>query len=460
MAGSLNKKPKLDVEIKGQRYALDEIPSDDSAIVKGELERLLGIIDLGALVRDLGRTGNFFRIAYNAVGAAGHEYTKEQIEIHQLKCHTAKLCNESALTVAQFEYASSKILNLLKCTYGYLLEPLEEMATQTLSSISKIAEDMGKVALELHKKFEAEENKVEETLENTLRVRNIEASKIEEDKKKRIQLEVAIEHEKELIDDHQKREREAESRRRKLEQQEDQTISEIGAINIRNTLKALANAFTSLYGGRSNVFDTADANIRAAELRKSKFEALKIENAIREKRQEALANMSSFLTKLKQCTNSEQMAECAVEALHEAVGTLKHLSVVMMQAATFWKQVQNHCYSLAESEIKSQIETAMKISEEKRLKVWTSHSFKVQAIGSYSSWVALKSVCGIYQNKIKETQHDLNRYITENPNSEESKGMLPDLAKKFLTELESDQKVLKEKNLEVQKDMELLDEEE
>ena len=148
------------------------------------------------------------------------------------------------------------------------------------------------------------------------------------------------------------------------------------------------------------------------------------------------------------------MAECAVEALHEAIGALKHLSAVMMQAALFWKQMQDHCRSLAESEMQSQVETAMKkYSEEKRLKVWTSSSFKRKAIEFYSGWVALNSVCGVYMEQIKETQRDLYKYITENPTYEESKKALPDLAEKFMADLKSDQKALEEKTLKAQEEI-------
>ena len=96
---------------------------------------------------------------------------------------------------------------------------------------------------------------------------------------------------------------------------------------------------------------------------------MEVEKAIRGKRQEALANMSAFTAKLRQCNNDQEMAECAVDALHKAIGALKHLSAVMMQAAMFWKQMQDHCHSLADSEMQSQVERAMKYTEEKRLKV-------------------------------------------------------------------------------------------
>ena len=54
------------------------------------------------------------------------------------------------------------------------------------------------------------------------------------------------------------------------------------------------------------------------------------------------------------------MAKCAVKALHETIRALKYLSAGMMQAALFWKQMQDHYRSLAESEMQSQVEMAIK----------------------------------------------------------------------------------------------------
>ena len=441
-------KPKIEIEIEGEIYALDKIPPENSSVVKVETEKLLGAIDLRALVSDLGRVGGFIRIAYNGVGAAGYEHTKEQIEIQQLGYDITKLCDKSALTVAKFKKASSSIVTDLQCTYGYLLDNLEEMALETLSSVSKLAGEMEKAALELHHDFVAEEKKVVATLENTQNAKMIQASKIEEEKKKRIKLEEDIKLEQELIKDHQEKEIEAEARRRDLEQQEDKVISEIGTPN----LKSLLNAFTTKCIG-IKIFRDDDSETKATKLRQNRLDALEAEKAVREKRQEALANMSAFTTKIRQCSNDEEMAECAVEALHEAIGALKHLSAVMMQAAMFWKQMQDHCHSLSDSEMKSQVETAIKYPEAKRLKVWTSNSFKRKAIQFYSGWVALNGVCTVYMEQIKDTQRDLYNYITENPTYEESKRILPDMAEKFMLDLKRDQKALEEKDLKAQEEI-------
>ena len=46
---------EIEIEIKGESYALDKVPSDSSGVVREKMEKLLGTVDLKALVSDLGR---------------------------------------------------------------------------------------------------------------------------------------------------------------------------------------------------------------------------------------------------------------------------------------------------------------------------------------------------------------------------------------------------------------------
>ena len=412
------------------------------------MEKLLGAIDLRALVSDLGRVGAIIRIAYNAVGAVGHQLTNEQIEIQRLGYDITKLCDKSAQIVAKFKRSSSSILTDQQCTYGYLLDDLEVMAIETLSSVSKLAGEMEKAALELHHDFVAEEKKVVATIEHTQHAKQIQASKVEEEKRRRIELEEAMKHE-ELIKEHQDKKREAEARRRDLEQQEDKAISEIGVPSFKSLVSDLTTTFFKF-----KIFDE-DNSEKAARLRQNRLDALETEKAIREKQQKALANMSAFTTKLRQCAHANDQE--LVGAVHEAIQVLKHLSHVMMNEALFWKQIQDHCRALAESEMQSQVEAALqRYSEEQQLKIWTSFSFKCKAIRFYSGWVALNNVCGVYMEQIKETQRDLYKYITENPTYEESKRALPELAERFMADLKSDQKAIEEKGFKAQEEMQAL----
>ena len=122
------------------------------------------------------------------------------------------------------------------------------------------------------------------------------------------------------------------------------------------------------------------------------------------------------------------MAEAAVYALHEAMRGLKQLSLIMMKAAIFWKQMQMHCQSFAESEMQDQVERALKLSEQKRLKVWTSKGFKIKAVEFYAEWVALKCVCAKYIDQIKLAQRELYEFLKEHLTYEQSRRLVPELA--------------------------------
>ncbi len=152
----------------------------------------------------------------------------------------------------------------------------------------------------------------------------------------------------------------------------------------------------------------------------------------------------------------ESKEDEAVHGIADSPEALKELSAVMMQAALFWKQMQDHCRSLAESDLQRQVEKAMKYPEEKRLKVWTSSAFKRKAVEFYAGWVALHSVCAVYMERIKLTQKDLYLYIQENPTYEQSRQNLKALAEELLTDLRMGQKAITDKEFQTQEEIKAL----
>ncbi len=428
---------------------MDIIPEKQSPLVLSLKEKFHQDFDLKTLVNNLERVGGFIRIAYNAVGAAGHKFTKQQIQIQKLGYDITKLCSKSGLTISEFQQASTTILNRLQSTYEYLLDNEEEFARITLSSVSKLAGDMQKAAKALKKKFEAEETRVFEALKDTQNSRAEEKSQIEQEKKEQIQIKADKEETLILIQEYQKKKDEVERRRRDLEQQEDQAVSEIGEIH---PLKEIANAFTSIFGVK--IFSGAEK--KAEALRQARLEALEAEQAIRDKYHKALTKMTSFAAKIEQSQGKENMSEYAVEALHEASGALRHLSIVMMQAENFWAKMHGYCKSMADPTMNSLVASAVLCSKKERLKKWTSKSFKRQAVEFYAKWVALQDVCTDYMEQIKLTQSDLFRFIAENPTCEQSRLNLKELVVNFLGDLHRDQEALSDKSFQAQEEIKSL----
>ena len=126
---------------------------------------------------------------------------------------------------------------------------------------------------------------------------------------------------------------------------------------------------------------------------------------------------------------------------------------MMIQAVNFWKQMQEHCKSLAEDKMRSLVEKAMNVlSDEKQLKFWTTISFKKYVIRSYAIWIALNVVSSEYF-QIKVTQKE---YLKENPTYEECRRDIHKLTETFLSDLKRDQKVIADKQFEPQKKIENL----
>lgn len=421
---------ELHVEISGENYQLDRIPTSTSIVVEEEKEKLLGAINLKALVLDLSRIGAFVRIAYNGVGAAGPKFTDKQIAIQRLGYDITKLCDKSAVTVATFKRASVTILEDLQGTYGYLLDGLEDFALITLSDICKIAGDMSKAADDLRREFDVEHEKAVLILEDTQKSRGDEANRIKELEKERLAAEERRKFQIELEKDAKRLQQEAEKDAREHEQKE------LKELNSGDTLAAIVNGLTSMYG-LGKVFKTSAE--KAENHKRLKEEARKRQSEAANMRSEALKSMTDFAIRIRDCQSEENMADVAVDALHQTAGALKELSVVMLNAAQFWKQMEQHCKSMAENDMGAQVEKAMKLPVAKRLKVWTSTSFKSKAVRFYGSWVALSSVCTAYIEPIKTTQQQLYACMKENPTYEQSRLNVGTLAKQFLSDLQMDQ---------------------
>lgn len=439
----------VEIDLEGESYSLDIVPAETSSVVAIHKETLLGAVDLDSLVKDLHRVGSFIRIAYNGVGAAGPKFTELKIKIQRIGFDITKLCANSALTVAKFKTASKTVLVDLQATYKYLLANHEVMAVGTLAHVSKLAGEMEKAALDLHHQFEAQAEKVFTTKEETERAKSDEANRITNLKKERQDFENKKQYQLKLMEDAQALERDAKAERLQYEDKEDKAIRETA-----NPLKCLANAVTSTIG-LGKVFNH---ETEAAQWKQKRIEALQKENEYRQQRYGALQKMSEFALKVSHCTTEENMAAIAVDALHHAIGALNHLSVVMMRAAQFWKQMHDHCHSLAEGEMQEQVKLAMTMPKEDRRGVWTGDSFKMKAIHFYAGWVALHSVCSGYMEQIKQTQEELYEYLKENPTWEESRQNVKELADTFADVLKQDTKAIAEKEFEAQKEIKALTE--
>lgn len=460
MSTALSK--EVSVDIDGETFSLVKIPDVRSQLVKRSKEDLTGSLDLASLVNDLAKLGSFIRVAYNGVAGS----TKLQIKVQKVGYKITKLADKSAVTVQNFKSASTSVLQELQGTYEFLLDGLEEMALETLSLLSKVAEQMAKAAEELHTDFEAATTDVIEALEDTQTEKGCQ----EDWKKKMKEEQKEFELKRKKAEELQKEANKAEEMFNKLydeaQQREDEALASEGDI-----LKSLSNSVSSVLGaGLSLVtgdLDKFEKNIEkivsnsAYKDAKNQANAEKMKHLDdmkkqRELRMEANQQCIEFVERIKNCKDNDSLADVAIDALHNSVGALKSLSAIMMNAALFWRQMQKHCETLAQKDMQQMVERAMKFPDEKRLKVWTSSTFKKKAVGYYSKWVALDDVCGEYMVQIKETRKDLYAYLEENPTIEQSRENVRMLAESFGDRLKQEQKNIADKDTKEQEEMKAL----
>ena len=179
-------KDDREVVIDDTIYSLVKLPGKETRLVVAERARLLGHIDLRTLVRDLGRIGRCFRVAYNGVVAAGPEFTELQIAIQTLGNDVTTLWEKS--TVSSFKRESPQVLTALRATYEYLLDGNEDIMS-TLASAARIARQIAEESKKLRVNFKEAADKAEAA------VRNIQVLRAEKEleKKQKVQKEVVAE---------------------------------------------------------------------------------------------------------------------------------------------------------------------------------------------------------------------------------------------------------------------------
>ena len=410
------------VKYGSEEYSLLEVPEESSKLVVEHKKLLLGEIDLEALINDLSRAGKFVRVAYN--GVAGN--TELQITVQQIGYDMTKLCNKAAITVIQFSRASHSVVLDLQSTYEYLMDGLEKMALDTLGAVSKLAGDMALAAEELGKAFENEEKRIEGILEKTQRVKGKEEDRKRQNEVHKKQKEAAIKAKDEAVE----AEKRAEEAYRQAQQEEAENAGASAGLAVLSVFLIPAAPFT-----------IAGAVITGKKAREAKREKIRQLEAMKEygdQRKKALEEIARFA---KQIVSYDARAEigiggdAAIDALHEAIGALKSLTVTMMRAADFWKKMEIHCKNIASKEMEAKLKTALEEGKKARMAVWASRAFKRGALHFFAQWVALECVCTTYSKKIKDIQEQLYKSIQENPTFEESRACIKAIADELLKDV-------------------------
>ena len=438
--------------IDGETFDLISIPSAESKLVQSAKQELLGDLNLQRLVDDLGKLGTFMRVAYN--GVAGN--TKVQIKVQSVGYKITKLADKSAITVHQFKRTSTEVLKKLKSTYQFLLDGQEKVAVLTLSRMANKAEAMAKAAKELREDFDQATEDVKKALEDTQMAKGDQEDikttlerqrrEFKEKKEKAKELEKiaqkAEEQATELYEKAQAREETAHTAQEKHDSIMQTIINSITDVVTGVPSAAALTVLLRFEKAAEKLMEIGDKSGCKEAIRRANREKIKHLEQVqkeRDRRRKAIQQCLEFTQKIINCEHDSDLAQAAIDALHNSVGALKSLSNTMMKVCTFWEAMRIHCNHLAQGDVKELVETMIEMPKEERLKTWTSTAFKEEALGYYSKWVALNNVSSVYMLQIEDTSRKLHEYLEFNPTTEEAKSEVRRLASDFANDLRQDQ---------------------
>lgn len=153
----------------------------------------------------------------------------------------------------------------------------------------------------------------------------------------------------------------------------------------------------------------------AAEYNQEKRELLKSLLEQGEKEREALASLREYAVRMQNLQKGKEMQGLVVEALHQAIGALKQIVVILSNTADLWKRMARHCKKLSSGAggMKENIELWK--TDPDRLELYQGEDFLTEAVTHYADWKALELISKEYAvaaNNVKiEVQANVQKNI-------------------------------------------------
>ena len=428
------------VKINGEVYTPAEPLSEVSPIVEEGKDEILDKSDLYSFVNDLRRLARFMRIAYNGMKAAGTKYTGLQIEIQLLGYNITDLCDKTARILKNFKKTSKNIVMKRQTAYLYLMDGLDEVASEALSSLADDAREMSRAALELYDGYNRMAEEFIKTLVRTQTTQTKQEKHLNKLKSEHIKMNETKIAQKQVADEAKERKERATREAKKYANYENENLMQMNLYPryIKNLMKHAVNfAF-----GRWYIIPDDGVEEKVKMFHDWNLEQLQLEEKERVLQNEALGLFRDALLRIAEIDtvfeSEEGIAGAVADALQLSVGALRNLSDIMKHAANIWKNFEDEFLSLAQ--LRKPTDAALDYSSDKRLAVWTSDPFKEDFVRDSAQCLAMHVVCREVGEEVKRTQHELHGYIRENPTKEESRNVMKDLADELLTDIEKEQK--------------------
>ena len=164
---------------------------------------------------------------------------------------------------------------------------------------------------------------------------------------------------------------------------------------------------------------------------------------------EANEQISRYAHQLASAKTENDIEKTTIESLHQAVGAMKRIAMMLRTNAMFWRQMRDHCANLKKSDLGEKITLYMKESLEFRRMMYLESDFMTAAVTYLAGWRAIEVIAGEYGVACGTVRAQIQEDLAKNPSTEASIKLAPALAANLLahsnqdgTELAGEMKLL------------------
>jgi hypothetical protein len=194
-------------------------------------------------------------------------------------------------------------------------------------------------------------------------------------------------------------------------------------------LKAAGEALTQAGEALQELGDNYAAIAEGYRSEKREYLRLLIERQDLER--STLGDIQYFAVKMKNAGPELKEVNVACDSLFLAVGALKKISVILMDASKFWANMDMACKSLARSNLKTQIKAKGERGAEEQKKVLSSNIFKKTIVQYFAGWRALEVVSLEYGKKASEVRDSTLKDFESNLTIEQARIQVRELGAKL-----------------------------
>lgn len=419
-------KAERDQELIGKSvlgdYSLTALPTASSGVVLAEREELLRSVNFQALASDFRRLIVLASIA--DIGATGYGDVNLRNHVQRVAKDVSTLHGKSATTVGTFKETSEVVLQELRAAFNHLLEGSSDKAVEIFGRIAQRAEDMARVAEELHSESEEDGRRTHQVLEETMRAKGVAEEKRQQLVQKQKELEIA----KARMDELQKNALDAERKAQQMAQEAEKAAQE--ARRKRKKKKKGWGKIIHALGKLVGHDNTKKYKKReeAAREDQRRFNAQKQQQ--HELYLKAQRDAQSLAKSIADNQINANLANSGIEALHSAVGTFRSLSTTMLKVIEFWKNLQGHFEGMQNPVVGREVEEVVNHLEEEGdqdMNVWTSPSFQARALHFYSQWMALLGECTYYIDASRQLQDQSVKYLQGSSSAQDAEAKIRNL---------------------------------